>query len=116
MDIVTWGIVGGVVAIFLVIAYFFVKMLLEYKLEMSAPSEPKGKQQAAAGFNYLDLALWDLNNMYQELLKSGLNEGQLKPVKDRIEKLEWIKKNQGVMEFALPYVDGIAKGVMKMFR
>lgn len=116
MDLITILFVSALGLVFLGVGWLYLKEIHDYKLaQQDQIANPKGKP-AQNPMNYLDLAIWDLKNMYQELLKSGLTEDQLKPVKSRLDRLDWIKQNEGVINFAMPYADGIVKGVSKMLK
>ena len=114
MDLFTFGLIIALLVFiaFCVREYFIHRETLEEKEEKATGK----KQNIGSMFSMLDIAIWDLGNLREELKKKGVQDAQLEPIKTRIDRLTWIKNNQGVAEFAIPYVEPLLKGVLKWFK
>jgi hypothetical protein len=77
-----------------------------------ARAAPQGSKMAPI-FEGITYALNEMNKIAEEQMKLGVTEAQLKPLKDRYNKLKFAKDHEGLI---LPIADGAMKYLGKFVK
>lgn len=103
-------IIGGVIV---VTSYFELrKKAMNVQINTAKPKTNNEIQV----FEVMDFALNEINKCGEEMLKMGVTADQLKPLRDRYNKLKYLKEHEGIamplLSIGKKVLDNFVKGLM----
>lgn len=69
-----------------------------------------------AMFDQVDTALNEARQVRAEMAAKKASPEQLAPLDKRIGQLEWVENNQWWLRYATPYIDSVAKILLRMLK
>lgn len=89
---------------------YFAKVYYDFKIETSKEiSKNERVQKTGIDFTWLDKAIQEAQDSYDDAITKGATPEQLQKLKGNIDQLNWVKIGQ-------PYIETIGKSVLKWFR